>query len=138
MIFCFLLFNHYFTDCVTVFRLFLLNHSAVHFSFSSLTLFFFFLLQRGLLPGHHHWHGSHYEHVHRGAVWRHCHGECTMASLPLAPHPTPPPSPSSVQLDCISVVVVGIRLSNNIHAVIYTGNVAVCLKGLYTQAYQSH
>lgn len=33
------------------------------------------LLQRRLLPGHHHWHGTNYEHVHGGAVWRHSHGE---------------------------------------------------------------
>lgn len=32
-------------------------------------------LQRGLLPGHHHWHGTHYEHVHCWTVWRHRHGE---------------------------------------------------------------
>lgn len=32
-------------------------------------------LQWGLLPGHHHRHGAHHEHVHRGAVRRHCHGE---------------------------------------------------------------
>lgn len=43
-------------------------------------------LQRGLLPGHHHWHGAHYEHVHSWAVWRHCHGEYkTFSLLPPCP-----------------------------------------------------
>lgn len=32
-------------------------------------------LQRGLLPGHHHRHGAHHEHVYGGAVRRHRHGE---------------------------------------------------------------
>lgn len=33
------------------------------------------LLQRGVLPGDNHWHGSHHEHVHSRAVWRGRHGK---------------------------------------------------------------
>lgn len=42
------------------------------------------LLQRGVFPGHHHWHGSHHEHVHGGAVGRNRHGTYT-------PHLSAPP-----------------------------------------------
>lgn len=55
-------------------------HFCVFFYFILLILLCF-ALQWGLLPGHNHRHGPHYEHVHSGAVWRYCHGEYQTLTL---------------------------------------------------------
>lgn len=79
--------------------------------YSNISIAYSCLLQRGLLPGHHYWHGPHYEYVHCGAVWRHCHGEYeTLSLLPLKP----PPSFFSLQPDCISKNIVQIQQANTI------------------------
>lgn len=60
--------------------------TAVFSSKSSVS--YFSPWQWGLLPGHHHWHGTHYEYVHCWAVWRYCHGECKIfLLLPACLHP---------------------------------------------------